>query len=111
MKKKLTVLLALLLCLSLLTGCGGSQSTDMKTEAAQSEGTSKTDTAEAKTDPARESLTDSPAGETVYQAQYLEVRDAKLNAALSNLAVLGEGMVFTSLGVLSDETPDGISPE
>ena len=111
MKKKLTVLLALLLCLSMLTGCGGRQSTDMKTEAAQSEGTSKTDTAEAKTDPAQESLTDSPAGETVYQAQYLEVRDAKLNAALSNLAVLGEGMVFTSLGVLSDETPDGISPE
>ena len=92
MTKKSLRLSALLLSLILLAGCGGGA------------GTAGTDSS-------------GTAGETgsgstaVYQAQYLPVEGGELTAPLQN-GTLSEGeLFFTSLGVIADRTPAGVTPD
>ena len=103
MKKKLTILIALLLTVSLLAGCGGNPSGTAPAAEQQ------TSAAEAvKTEKAAEATETEATG---YRAQYLELEDPNLTAGLDHAAVVGETVYFTSLGVISDETPAEVSPE
>ena len=103
MKKKFTILIALLLTVSLLAGCGGTPSEKIQA-AEQKVGM----TGAVKAEKEAEETEAEPAG---YRAQYLELEDSNLTAGLDHAAVVGETVYFTSLGVISDETPAGVSPE
>ena len=103
MKKKFTILIALLLTVSLLAGCGGTPSETIQA-AEQKVGI----TGAVKAEKEAEETEAEPAG---YRAQYLELEDSNLTAGLDHAAVVGETVYFTSLGVISDETPAGVSPE
>ena len=103
MKKKFTILIALLLTVSLLAGCGGTPSETIQA-AEQKVGM----TGAVKAEKEAEETEAEPAG---YRAQYLELEDSNLTAGLDHAAVVGETVYFTSLGVISDETPAGVSPE
>ena len=103
MKKKFTILIALLLTVSLLAGCGGTPSEKIQA-AEQKVGM----TGAVKAEEEAEETEAEPAG---YRAQYLELEDSNLTAGLDHAAVVGETVYFTSLGVISDETPAGVSPE
>ena len=103
MKKKFTILIALLLIVSLLAGCGGTPSEKIQA-AEQKVGM----TGAVKAEKEAEETEAEPAG---YRAQYLELEDSNLTAGLDHAAVVGETVYFTSLGVISDETPAGVSPE
>ena len=103
MKKKFTILIALLLTVSLLAGCGGTPSEKIQA-AEQKVGI----TGAVKAEKEAEETEAEPAG---YRAQYLELEDSNLTAGLDHAAVVGETVYFTSLGVISDETPAGVSPE
>ena len=103
MKKKCTILIALLLTVSLLAGCGGTPSEKIQA-AEQKVGM----TGAVKAEKEAEETEAEPAG---YRAQYLELEDSNLTAGLDHAAVVGETVYFTSLGVISDETPAGVSPE
>ena len=103
MKKKFTILIALLLTVSLLAGCGGTPSETIQA-AEQKVGI----TGAVKAEKEAEETEAEPAG---YRAQYLELDESNLTAGLDHAAVVGETVYFTSLGVISDETPAGVSPE
>ena len=103
MKKKFTILIALLLTVSLLAGCGGTPSETIQA-AEQKVGM----TGAVKAEKEAEETEAEPAGD---RAQYLELEDSNLTAGLDHAAVVGETVYFTSLGVISDETPAGVSPE
>ena len=103
MKKKFTILIALLLTVSLLAGCGGTPSEKIQA-AEQKVGM----TGAVKAEKEAEETEAEPAG---YRAQYLELDESNLTAGLDHAAVVGETVYFTSLGVISDETPAGVSPE
>ena len=103
MKKKFTILIALLLTVSLLAGCGGTPSEKIQA-AEQKVGM----TGAVKAEEEAEETEAEPAG---YRAQYLELEDSNLTAGLDHAAVVGETVYFTSLGVISDATPAGVSPE
>ena len=103
MKKKFTILIALLLTVSLLAGCGGTPSEKIQA-AEQKVGM----TGAVKAEEEAEETEAEPAG---YRAQYLELDESNLTAGLDHAAVVGETVYFTSLGVISDETPAGVSPE
>ena len=103
MKKKFTILIALLLTVSLLAGCGGTPSETIQA-AEQKVGM----TGAVKAEKEAEETEAEAAG---YRAQYLELEDSNLTAGLDHAAVVGETVYFTSLGVISDETPAGVSPE
>ena len=96
-------LFALLLTVSLLAGCGGTPSEKIQA-AEQKVGM----TGAVKAEKEAEETEAEPAG---YRAQYLELEDSNLTAGLDHAAVVGETVYFTSLGVISDETPAGVSPE
>ena len=103
MKKNLTILIALLLTVSMLAGCGGNATET--TPAPMQEA----DTPEAA---AAEEASEEGGGEPVgYRAQYLQLADSSLTAGLDHAAAVGETIYYTSLGVISDETPEGVIPE
>ena len=115
-KKTLTAVIAVLLCLTMLTGCGGTSQTAQTTQTAQpsqtaqAAGNQPVQTLEAQT-AAAENTTPIAAGQMGYQTQYLEIVDDGITAALSNGTDAGDAVFFTSLGVIADETPEGITPE
>ena len=89
MKRKIAVLLMLILCFSLLTGCG-------KTEEIP-------ETREAEAEKTEAVLH--------YQNSCFDLTDSSLTSALQNGTVFGDDLYFTALGVLEDRTPDGVTPE
>ena len=107
MNKKLKILIVLLLTASLLAGCGG---TPAETTPAPNQVTAGTGTTES--GKSAEELTETTAGEPVgYRAQYLQLADSTLTAGLDHASAVGDTIYFTSLGVIADETPEGVTPE
>ena len=108
-KRTLTAILAVLLCLTLLTGCGGASQAARTTETPH-----LTQAAQSKEDqPAQTPAAQGTAlsGQMGYQTRYLEMADDGITAALSNGTDAGNAIYFTSLGVIADETPEGVTPE
>ena len=108
-KRTLTAILAVLLCLTLLTGCGGASQAARTTETPH-----LTQAAQSKEDqPAQTPAAQGTAlsGQMGYQTRYLEIADDGITAALSNGTDAGNAIYFTSLGVIADETPEGVTPE
>ena len=96
------VVVALVLCVSLLAGCGNSGAVESSQP--------KQDSSPAPT--ASEQAADTATGEPDgYLTQYLELPDLSLTAELSNGVTAGNTMFFTSLGVTADRTPEGITPD
>lgn len=107
MNKKLKILIVLLLTASLLAGCGG---TPAETTPAPNQVTAGTGTTAS--GKSAEELTETAAGEPVgYRAQYLQLADSTLTAGLDHASAVGDTIYFTSLGVIADETPEGVTPE
>ena len=107
-KRTLTAILAVLLCLTLLTGCGGAS------QAARIETSQPTQNAQSEEDqPAQTPAAQGTAlsGQMGYQTRYLEIADDGITAALSNGTDAGNAIYFTSLGVIADETVSGIWPD
>ena len=81
-KRTLTAILAVLLCLTLLTGCGGASQAARTTETPH-----LTQAAQSKEDqPAQTPAAQGTAlsGQMGYQTRYLEIADDGITAALSN---------------------------
>ncbi len=102
MRRTMAMLLALILGVSLMTGCGGQE----------------TRTAEIPAENKTEEKTESPAEESAqaeeklrYRGQYYPISDSRLTSALQNAASDGGNLYFTSLGVIDDQTPEGVTPE
>lgn len=103
MRRITAVLLALILCVSLMTGCGGKE-TKMAENPAENPGDNTTATEKASEDAAAEE-------KLRYRGQYFAISDSRLTSGLQNAAADGENLYFTSLGVIDDRTPDGVTPE
>ena len=102
LKKYFVIMIALLLCVGMLAGCGSNDGTAESQQKKQDtqETTVSDYTAEAREDEA-----------TGYTAQYIPLPNLSLTAELSNGVTAGDTMFFTSLGVIADRTPDGVTPE
>ena len=96
MRRKTAVILALALCVSLLTGCGQKEEAAVEQKAME---------------PAAESAAAEGNENRRYRGQYFGVDDSGLTSALSNGAAYGENLYFTSLGVIDDQTPEGVTPD
>ena len=46
-----------------------------------------------------------------YEVQYVEIQDHELTATLENGIAMGDMLYYSSLGVIGDNTPDGVVPE
>ncbi|MER2056726.1 MAG: hypothetical protein ABTB30_15690, partial [Clostridia bacterium] len=99
MRKKTAIFLAFALCVSLMTGCG-------KNEEQQQQQQQR---AAADADSAEESVQTEE--NLRYRSQYYEVNDSRLTSALQNGAADGDDLYFTALGVIDDQTPEGVTPE
>ena len=99
MRRITAVILALILCVSLMTGCGGKE-----TKMAETPAENTTEKAAEESAPAAEE-------KLRYRGQYFAISDSRLTAGLQNAAADGENLYFTSLGVIDDRTPDGVTPE
>ena len=107
MRKIVSVILILALCLSLLTGCGSSR----VVADPQPEQKAEVQAAEPVQASAKVEETAAPSGQTVYQSSFIELQDVGLTAAIQHMVNVGDKVFFTSLGVLEDRTPDGVTPE
>ena len=88
-------MVAVLLCVSFLAGCGNAA-----------------ELSEAKTDPVQTESTEPAAeGELVYQAHYLELSDSGFTSTLENGTPVDDTVYFTTLGVIADNTPEGTVPD
>ena len=96
MKNKISMLLIIALCLSFLTGCGSSGSSE---SSSNSEEQKETEVSAA---------SDSPA---FYQSRYVELTDSGVTSSLQNAVVDGDNLYYTSLGVIEDRTPEGVTPD
>ena len=92
--KKMTILIALLLTVSMLTGCGGNAA---ETTPAENQGTAGAQTASVgkEAEETAEAVSGEPAS---YRAQYLQLADATLTAGLDHASAAGDTIYFTSLG-------------
>ncbi len=111
MKKKLMILVALLLAMTMLAGCGTQAG---KPETTQEEGTVPSTAPQGNAAEAAEPTQDATgaSGEPEgYRTQYLRLQDPTLTAGLENGTAIGETIYFTSLGVIEDNTPEGITPD
>ncbi len=88
------LVIMLLLTAPVLTGCGGAE----KQEAVPSSAPSAEPQAEE-------------SGERIWQTEFIPVADESLTAGLTNGTVTDGKLTFTSVGVLADETPEGVTPE
>ena len=105
--KKLTILIALLLTVSMLAGCGGNTAETTPASNQVTAGAQAASTGKEAEEPA-EAASGEPAS---YRAQYLQLADSTLTAGLDHASAAGDTVYFTSLGVISDETPEGVTPE
>ena len=88
MKRSICLIVSLLVLVTALSGCG------------------------SPSQPTSSSSPDKSAVEaSAYKATYLPLPDDRITAELKNAAVIGESVYFSSLGVLADRTPDGVTPE
>ena len=113
-KRTLTAIIAVLLCLTLLTGCGGASQAARTTETSQPTQTAQNEENQPSRAPeVQASATEgtAPSGQIGYQTRYLEIADDGITAALSNGTDAGDAIYFTSLGVIADGTPEGVTPE
>ena len=94
MRKKTAIFLAFALCVSLMTGCGKKEEQPRAAADADSEEESV--------------LTEE---NPRYRSQYYEVNDSSLTSALQNGATDGNDLYFTALGVIDDQTPEGVTPD
>ena len=85
MKRSICLILSFLVLVTALTGCGS---------------------------PAVQSAEEAPAvvEASGYRTAFLPLSDAGLTDALKNAVVIGDSVYFTSLGVLEDQTPEGVTP-
>ena len=104
--KKLTILIALLLTVSLLAGCGGNAA---ETTPAPNQVTAGAEAASSGKE--AEEPAEAAAESAGYRAQYLQLADSSLTAGLDHASAVGDTVYFTSLGVIADETPEGVTPE
>ena len=105
--KKLTILIALLLTVSMLAGCGGNKAETTPASNQVTAGADAASTGEEAEEPAQTTT-----GEAVsYHTQYLQLEDSTLTAGLDHASAVGDTVYFTSLGVIADETPEGVTPE
>ena len=95
MKKTLTVA-CLLLCAVLLAACGTAGASESAVPGQQSGG---------------EAETVQTPGQTVWQAQFVPLESDSIRAKLQSGAAVGENLYYISSGVVSDETPEGVTPE
>lgn len=95
MRKNLLILISVLLCAAMLTACGSAGQT-----AAAESGTRKNDA------PAASAAQEG----TVWQPQFIAIESDTAAAKLQNGSLAGAAMLFTSSGVLADETPEGVTP-
>ena len=104
-QKIIAAILVLMLCFSMLTGCGS----DKENSGAADPGQADPETpALSSAGNAADDATGMAAG---YTAKYLQLTDLPLTAALENGVAAGDAVYYTSLGVISDETPEGVIPE
>ena len=109
--KKLTILIALLLTVSMLAGCGGNTAETTPASNQVTAGAEAASTGKEAEEPA-DATNETPTGEQAsYHAQYLQLADSTLTAGLDHASAVGDTVYFTSLGVISDETPEGVTPE
>ncbi len=95
MRKNLMIVISILLCAALLTGCG-----------------QKASGVPAATEQPRSDATAAPeAQQTVWQAQFVPLKSGELQAGLRGGAARGETLYYVSSGVIADETPEGVTPE
>ena len=107
-------LTAVLLSLLLLAGCGSAGAPQAQTQPQAQPQTQTESQPQDQSQPAAQIDTIAPIsyeGEVGYQTQYLEIGDKNLTASLENGTVFGDSIFFTSLGVVSDNTPEGVTPE
>lgn len=94
MRRIISIILTVLLCLSMLSGCGNTeQSHVLQTQKDSAENSSLS------------------AGSTVFRSDYYELQDQTLTSLLENGTVIGDSIYFTSLGITNDLTPEGITPD
>ena len=97
-KKKLTILIALLLTVSLLAGCAGNAA---ETTPAPNQVTAGAEAAPSGKE--AEEPGEAAAESAGYRAQYLQLADSSLTAGLDHASAVGDTVYFTSLGVIADE--------
>ena len=95
MRKKTAIILALALCVSLLTGCGKKEE----------------ETEQKALEPAEETAAAESNEVLRYSGQYFAVNDSGLTSQLSNGTADGDNLYFTALGVIDDQTPEGVTPD
>ncbi|MCR5136615.1 MAG: hypothetical protein K6C12_05900 [Oscillospiraceae bacterium] len=104
--KRFTVLVSLLLILSLLTGCGSGAVSGIVPAETLSD--LRTDSDVSHRNMESETTASDP---FVWQARRVPVEGARLTAELKNGTPVGNRIYFTSIGVLEDRTPEGVTPE
>ncbi len=100
MKRKMLISVILILSIVVMCGCGGNKLNDTALQT------------EIKPEEQNEmNVGETAASVNCFHTEYNEIKDDTLTAELKNGIVIENRLYFTSLGVLSDETPDGITPE
>ena len=111
-EKTAIAVLAVLLCVSMLAGCG---SVGSKPAAGGTVPDGSKDAEAQETHaPAESEEVTAPVTQSAgprYEAQYVALSDQALTAGLENGCIVGDSLYFTSLGVIDDHTPDGVTPE
>ena len=94
MRKKWMICICLLLCVSMLAGCGA------KSASAEPSGQSGSSSA-----------ADAGQAENPWQAQFVPLETEGLFGGVQHVTARDDCLFFTSSGVLGDETPEGVTPE
>ena len=99
-KYLIRTILPVLLCIGLLTGCGGGGNNSAPVQTPAPEQAEAAAAVEA-----------TASGPMVFQARYMDLEGNGLTSVLQNGTVVGDTLYYTSLGVTADHTPDGVTPE
>ena len=103
MRKKLSIVIVILLCVALLAACGRTESPAPSPVQAASPLQTP---AAGETAPAAEG-----AKTGIWQARFVQLDSEALRSPLQNGAARGGELYFISSGVIADETPEGVTPE